>query len=183
VPGYVYFIQADIGGPVKIGWAKDPAKRCRDLQTGSPHRLVVRAFIPGTIGDEARLHRQFRSSRLEGEWFTPTAEMEKVAGCKLPRRPHVASPARKRPARVFLCDTCRAREATVIDLRPWATWFADAHLLCDKCPSEGYWFEITRWLDPSEQFKRHLVESKEGGNGCRLAIEERLKQKEPLPSA
>lgn len=54
--GFVYFIQAEHGGPVKIGWARDPAKRLRELQTGSPHRLVVRATIAGALADEAALH-------------------------------------------------------------------------------------------------------------------------------
>lgn len=70
-PGYVYFIQAEQGGPIKIGRAWDPEKRIREVQCGNPYRLVLRhaekTDDPSDL--ENRLHRWFAEYRMEGEWF------------------------------------------------------------------------------------------------------------------
>lgn len=67
--GYVYFMQATHGGPVKIGWAVDPAARLAELQTGHPDTLVIRRLVKGDRKLEAQLHRHYASARLRGEWF------------------------------------------------------------------------------------------------------------------
>jgi hypothetical protein len=54
---------------VKIGWAKDPARRLRTLQTGHPDELRLLAVIPATYHLEHDLHRQLRSYGVGGEWF------------------------------------------------------------------------------------------------------------------
>lgn len=66
---YVYFIQAQEGGPVKIGWTVNPHKRLKALQAASPYKLVIRYTLRGTQQLEHYLHERFASSRLEGEWF------------------------------------------------------------------------------------------------------------------
>jgi hypothetical protein len=73
--GYVYFFQAEIGGPIKIGRSFDPDVRLRDLQLMSPFRLRQLALIPGSIDKEAELHRRFSHSRLHGEWFAESDEL------------------------------------------------------------------------------------------------------------
>lgn len=73
--GYVYFIQGQCGGAIKIGYSLCPEKRLRELQTGYPDTLMILLMIPGTESTEAALHRQFESSRLKGEWFRPDSAL------------------------------------------------------------------------------------------------------------
>lgn len=54
----------------KIGWAKDPEQRIRELQTGSPVPLEIIGVIRGgTLETENELHVAFGQHRLHGEWF------------------------------------------------------------------------------------------------------------------
>lgn len=69
--GYVYLIQEGEDGPVKIGWAKNPATRLEDFQTGNSRELRIVASFPGGINDERELHKRFAAHRLRGEWFEP----------------------------------------------------------------------------------------------------------------
>lgn len=73
----VYFIRSERCGPVKIGIANDVDARLLSLQTAHPHPLTVIAVIPnGGKLKERELHLQFAGSRLNGEWFEWTPEME-----------------------------------------------------------------------------------------------------------
>jgi hypothetical protein len=74
-PSYVYFIQAQEGGPVKIGWTYNPVRRLKDLQSASPYKLVIRKLVPGTQRLEHYLHQRYESHRLEGEWFEAQLDM------------------------------------------------------------------------------------------------------------
>ncbi len=66
----VYFIQAEDGGPIKIGTAIDPWGRMRTLQTGNATRLVMIAVIDGDRYCESSLHAKFSELRITGsEWF------------------------------------------------------------------------------------------------------------------
>ncbi len=72
----VYFIYCGDhkNAPVKIGVTSDIENRVSALQTGNPYQLECKAFIPCANKDQAyRLesffHRQFRKSRMIGEWF------------------------------------------------------------------------------------------------------------------
>jgi len=74
--GFVYLIRSEKGGPVKIGWARDPDKRCSDLQTAHPYRLAVIARFPGSLKLERELHERFAAVRIPGgEWFEPIPEI------------------------------------------------------------------------------------------------------------
>ena len=73
--GFVYFIEAEGLDRFKIGWATDPGLRLEALRIGSPVPLAVRGTMPGSVQTERRLHRQFASSRLGGEWFASTPEL------------------------------------------------------------------------------------------------------------
>lgn len=68
-PSFVYLIQGDPGTPVKIGVAKDPLKRMRELQTGNPSKLHLQYVIPGDAGLERHLHNRARRGAVLGEWF------------------------------------------------------------------------------------------------------------------
>lgn len=71
----VYFVQSEHGGPVKIGFAEDVARRMVQLQVSRPDKLVLLASMPGSVRDEADMHRRFVHIRERGEWFTDTEEL------------------------------------------------------------------------------------------------------------
>jgi len=74
--GSIYFIQANIGGPIKIGWSANVPNRVESFQLGCPFTLVVLGQIDGAaVSDEKELHRKFADYRLHGEWFTPATEL------------------------------------------------------------------------------------------------------------
>lgn len=66
--GFVYVI-GPAAGPVKVGFAKDPAKRLASLQTAHHEPLSVLATRPGTMRAEAETHRALRAFCVGGEWF------------------------------------------------------------------------------------------------------------------
>jgi len=72
---YVYFIQAETTGLIKIGVTNKPATRLKALQTGSPMLLRPLGLIEGDTRLEAALHAQFKHLRRHGEWFEPSAEL------------------------------------------------------------------------------------------------------------
>ena len=70
---YVYFIQKGYGS-IKIGVAKNPEARLKNLQTGNHGKLYLIAKFPCASVAAARnlesdLHKKFERFRLEGEWF------------------------------------------------------------------------------------------------------------------
>ena len=71
--GTVYCIGEKPGGPVKVGFTTQLARRLADIQTGSPVPLVVLGSFAGTRGSEADLHEQFADLALHGEWFDDRA--------------------------------------------------------------------------------------------------------------
>lgn len=88
---WVYAIQVDSNGPIKIGTARNPRSRRSTLQIASPWQLRLLGAWAGDENDEITLHRLLREHRIRGEWFHPTADViELVAWCmatgKSPRR-------------------------------------------------------------------------------------------------
>lgn len=69
-PLYVYFIQGESGGAVKIGQARDPHARRRELQCGNPDELVLVALVLANDETERSIHLTWRRDALvRGEWF------------------------------------------------------------------------------------------------------------------
>lgn len=68
----VYFIQAEGGGPIKIGTTTNIRQRLDSLQAGSPVLLRVLGTIPGNHVLERALHQRFATARSHFEWFLPT---------------------------------------------------------------------------------------------------------------
>jgi len=71
---FVYFILNEDSNAIKIGIAKNLARRMMSLQTSSPAKLKLIKSIQVTVGKEAleleqSLHNKFREIRLAGEWF------------------------------------------------------------------------------------------------------------------
>lgn len=74
--GELYFMR--MGQFVKIGIAGAPSLRRRDLQTGSPYKIMILASFLGWKDEEEKMHKRFHSLRIstEGagnEWFKLTA--------------------------------------------------------------------------------------------------------------
>ena len=77
---YVYFIQAEGGGPIKIGYSNNPKVRISRLQTASPQKFLLldyALFETEELGRkfERLLHERYAVHRLQGEWFDVTMTM------------------------------------------------------------------------------------------------------------
>ena len=73
--GFVYFIQGQCGGAIKIGFSFKPAERLKSLQTGYPDTLTILTMVPGTVELERQIHEEFDHCRLNGEWFKPEQQL------------------------------------------------------------------------------------------------------------
>jgi Meiotically up-regulated gene 113 len=87
----IYFMQAAVGGPIKIGFSDNVSERLVQHQIGCPFELRILAEMPGTMGDEAALHRRFADYATSGEWFSPECAdlvslIESLGGEALPAR-------------------------------------------------------------------------------------------------
>lgn len=68
---YIYFIQGENGGAIKIGLSNNPKSRLKQLQTGYPDTLKILLIILGDEKVERQLHEELKLSKLHGEWFKP----------------------------------------------------------------------------------------------------------------
>lgn len=66
----VYFVQAGIDGPVKIGFAANVAARVKAIQSCCPIDLILLRETKGTRFVETWFHREFAPFRVRHEWFT-----------------------------------------------------------------------------------------------------------------
>jgi hypothetical protein len=80
---HVYVLQHGDDPLYKIGVAKNPAQRAKELSTGAPRELKIVASkrFADARAVERALHRVFRRDRARGEWFelSDTAVAELVA--------------------------------------------------------------------------------------------------------
>lgn len=90
---YVYLMQRGAGGPVKIGLSVRPEKRNAQLQTATAEHLRIVATVLGGSDMERELHARFASSRLNGEWFHPTAAIFAWFGERVATACAAAAPA------------------------------------------------------------------------------------------
>lgn len=74
VRSFVYFIQAD-DGRVKIGKARRPSQRLKELQTGSSRNLRLVGLLLGDRQAERVLHERYKVWCVGGEWFSPHPEV------------------------------------------------------------------------------------------------------------
>ena len=119
---YVYFIQADENGPIKIGFTSgDPQRRLNQLQTAHPAALRLIGAIKGTTAQERELHKRLSEWRLKGEWFEPHPSVmavvqETLAGADDPHNHFHCSFCEKcqhsvialiaGPDDIFICNEC-----------------------------------------------------------------------------
>lgn len=80
--GYVYFIQAEDSGLIKIGRAADPIRRLAAMQTGSAEPLRILRTIRAADDKalERDMHRRFSNCRVRGEWFHPSSALATFTG-------------------------------------------------------------------------------------------------------
>ncbi len=67
-------------GPVKVGVAKSPASRLRELRTGCPYKIDLLHMQPARDRQHAMEHERFFhevyvEKRLAGEWFDIEADL------------------------------------------------------------------------------------------------------------
>jgi hypothetical protein len=134
VSRYVYFIQAEIGGPVKIGVAQDVSKRLAAMQIGSPFPLrVVKVIDTGSGGYylERKLHERFAHLRERGEWFRVDPEFADFVS--LPLRVPEAEDDGYRYGRVIepptVVDGLRPVDQAVLDVLDLERWMRCADVV------------------------------------------------------
>jgi len=108
---FVYFIQADEDGPIKIGFtAGDPQSRLAQLQTGNPVALKLLGAIRGDTAKERELHAALAEWRLQGEWFKPHATVLDTVRQALQEAhdPNICKP------QCSFCGACRHQTPSLI---------------------------------------------------------------------
>lgn len=93
INNWIYFLQAE-SGPVKIGIARSPKDRLRQVQTHTHEEVRLIGVMPGNFKIERELHKRFRAFHIRGEWFNFSEEIQKlIAENPVPDplyvRPHV----------------------------------------------------------------------------------------------
>lgn len=105
---FVYFIQADESGPIKIGFtADDPRRRLASLQTGNPAALRLLGAIKGTFADERRFHSDLAEWRLQGEWFQSHPTVLAMVQEALSSPPSVSTECGQRCLHCSFCLACQ----------------------------------------------------------------------------
>lgn len=96
----IYFVQAGVNGPVKIGYAKDVAARVTALSTAHYEELRILAVVTGNRYDEKAFHDKLENARMRGEWFEWSADVsEAVMMAKEGKTPRRARKERTRRQR------------------------------------------------------------------------------------
>lgn len=76
---FVYFAQADYGGPIKIGVSNDHNLRIEYLAKDLPFNLVLIGAAQGDLFCERFTQCWFRNYQVKGEWFEPAPELMRWA--------------------------------------------------------------------------------------------------------
>lgn len=71
-PTFVYFIQIENDGPIKIGLSENPKRRLIGIQPSIPYKIHFLSSIKGTDRLEANIKKRFQEDIIRGEWFKPT---------------------------------------------------------------------------------------------------------------
>ena len=99
ITGYVYFVQIQDTGPIKIGFTNDVKRRVIEHQASIPYELKLLYFFPGCKEDEKTLHHICQKDHIRGEWFWPSKhvfdeiEQQKTISKKTNWLPETADPA------------------------------------------------------------------------------------------
>jgi hypothetical protein len=73
IPEHTYIYVIGCGGYRKIGYANDPKKRLKGIQTGNPRPCIIEYARPllnvNVTAAEAAAHAELKAKRAQGEWF------------------------------------------------------------------------------------------------------------------
>lgn len=72
---FIYFLQAESGGPIKIGLTTNPVARRTEHQTSHPEQLRYIALVRAPAHFERTLHKHFEPEWLRGEWHHPSPRL------------------------------------------------------------------------------------------------------------
>ncbi len=67
----IYFIQAGLSGPIKVGTSEGRKMRPVEVMTACPYPAYLLATIEGGRPLEYRMHKALVGYRSNGEWFRP----------------------------------------------------------------------------------------------------------------
>jgi hypothetical protein len=75
----IYFIKpVGMAGPIKIGLSENPKRRLNEYRAWSPFVLEMVGTVPGNWDDEQFLHECLADDHSHGEWFHPSAQVQRV---------------------------------------------------------------------------------------------------------
>lgn len=75
VNDFVYFIQGENGGSIRIGYTINPAITLKSLENGYPDKLKILLVIPGDSSYAIKLQNKFEHLKLKGGWYKPDKEI------------------------------------------------------------------------------------------------------------
>ena len=78
--GFIYFIQSNRSGYIKIGFTKDVRARFMSLQRNNPEELILLGVMEGSPSREKRLHEDFTAHKIRGEWYRDCPEIHHYIG-------------------------------------------------------------------------------------------------------
>lgn len=147
---YIYFIQVDGGGPIKIGITKnDPRKRMSKIQSDCPWPVSLLGATTGALDDEAAFHRNLSAFKMQGEWFKPAPEVLAAIGETL-RTTEVSFKPKKRGPK-YAHPLCEYRSQHGLTLKDIASRVGVEHATISRIESGK--------LNPSIDLVARIVEA------------------------
>lgn len=75
VNDFIYFMQGENGGSIRIGYSINPSKTLISLEKGYPDKLKILLVIPESCEKAIQLQNKFEHLKLKGGWFKPDKEI------------------------------------------------------------------------------------------------------------
>ena len=75
VNDFVYFVQGENGGSIRIGYTINPTVTLKSLQNGYPDTLKLLVVIPGSEDKVLEYFNKFSKYKLKGGWYKPVKEI------------------------------------------------------------------------------------------------------------
>ena len=115
---YIYFVQADGNGPIKIGTTQfNPHRRMVKIQSDCPWPVHLIGAIEGTVAQEKQIHLVLGKFRTQGEWFNPHPVVLAAVDEALRVGTEVAFRSERKPKHKHpLCEYRAANKLTVRDI-------------------------------------------------------------------
>jgi len=88
--GFIYFIQGENGGSIRIGCSVNPIFTLRKLQRGYPDKLKLLLVITDVFNELADLQKKFKKYKTKGDWYKPDKEIFDEIEKLKSKYPHVA---------------------------------------------------------------------------------------------